>query len=122
MRWTAITLIPAIALTAPAIAADATPFKAGVATRIVTPDVPMWMAGYGNRDHPSEGTQHDLTVNALVLEDSAGTVLVLVTSDLIGLPREFGEHVAAEVQSRAGIPRERLMLTASHTPSGPVLD
>jgi hypothetical protein len=106
----------------PAVAADAAPFKAGVASRIITPDVPMWMAGYGNRDHPSEGTQHDLTVNALALEDSAGTILVLVTSDLIGIPREFGENVAAEVQRRAGIPRERLMLTASHTHCGPVLD
>lgn len=108
--------------TSPAAGADPLPFKAGVATRIITPDVPMWMAGYGNRDHPSEGTQHDLTVNALTLEDTAGTVLVLVTSDLIGIPREFGERVAADVQRRAGIPRERLMLTSSHTHCGPVLD
>jgi neutral ceramidase len=99
-----------------------TPFRAGIASRVITPDVPMWMAGYGNRDHPSEGTQHDLTINALALEDSAGTALVLVTCDLIGIPREFGEKVAAEVKSRAGIPRERLMLTSSHTHCGPVLD
>jgi len=108
--------------TSPVAGSDPAPFKAGVATRIITPDVPMWMAGYGNRDHASEGTQHDLTVNALALEDAWGAVLVLVTSDLIGIPREFGDNVASEVQRRAGIPRERLMLTASHTHCGPVLD
>src|SRR5947208_15566859 len=104
----------AIPVTEPSSAAPANSasFKAGVASRVITPDLPMWMAGYGNRDHPSVGTQHDLTVNALALEDAGGTVLVLVTSDLIGIPREFGEHVAAEVQGRAGIPRERIMLTA----------
>src|SRR5262245_24729522 len=98
-----------------------TQFKAGVASRVITPDVPMWMAGYGNRDHPAEGTQQDLTINALALEDTAGTLLVLVTSDLIGIPREFGERVAAEVKSRAGVSRERLLLTSSHTHCGPVL-
>jgi hypothetical protein len=122
MRSMMVILLVLAAAIIPAVAADQEPFKAGVATRIITPEVPMWMAGYGNRDHPSEGTQHDLTVNALALEDAAGAVMVLVTSDLIGIPREFGENVAAEVQRRAGIPRERLMLTASHTHCGPVLD
>lgn len=114
----------ALAASGPSLGAptSSSPFKAGAASRVITPDVPMWMAGYGNRDHPAEGTQHDLTINALALEDSAGTVLVLVTSDLIGIPRELGERVAAEVRSRAGLPRERLMLTSSHTHCGPVLD
>src|SRR6476620_11359594 len=126
MRLTPSLVIGAVALVAAELSQGAfiesAINKAGVACRVITPDVPMWMAGYGNRDHPSEGTQHDLTVNALAIEDSAGTVLVLVTSDLIGIPREFGESVAAEVQRRAGIPRERLILTASHTHCGPVLD
>src|SRR5437762_1261209 len=97
-------------------------FKAGVATKVVTPTEPLWMAGYANRDHPAEGKQHDLHVKALALEDASGTVLVLVTSDLIGLPRPLSEAVAAEVSRKAGLPRERLMLTASHTHCGPVLN
>jgi hypothetical protein len=101
---------------------SAAEFKAGVAARVITPTEPLWMAGYGNRTKPAEGTQHDLYVKALALEDSAGTVLVLVTSDLIGLPRQISDAVAAEVQRKAGLPRERLMLTASHTHCGPVLN
>src|SRR5262245_4800084 len=54
----------------------ATPFKAGVATKVITPGEPLWMAGYGNRTKPAEGKQHDLKVKALALEDASGGVLV----------------------------------------------
>src|SRR5205823_2888157 len=47
--------------------------------------------------------------------------LVLVTSDLIGLPRALSDAVAEEVQRRTGLSRAQLMLTASHTHCGPVL-
>jgi hypothetical protein len=97
-------------------------FKAGVAAKVITPTEPLWMAGYANRNKPAEGKQHDLHVKALALEDASGTVLVIVTSDLIGLPRPLSETVAAEVSRKAGLPRERLMLTASHTHCGPVLN
>ena len=81
----------------------------------------MWLAGYGNRDHPAEGKVHDLHVKALALEDPAGGKLVLLASDLVGLPRALSEAVAGEVTKRTGLPRERLMLTCSHTHCGPVL-
>jgi hypothetical protein len=95
-------------------------WKAGIAVRDITPDESLWMAGYGNRTRPAEGKLQDLHVKALALEDPAGGRLVLVTSDLVGLPRELADAVAAEVGRKTGLPRERLMLTASHTHCGPV--
>jgi hypothetical protein len=106
---------------APAAEPDGSAFRAGVASRVITPAESMWLAGYGNRDHPSEGKVHDLHVKALALEDPAGGKLVLLTSDLVGLPRALSEAVAAEVEKRTGLPRERLLLTCSHTHCGPVL-
>ncbi|MBV9125751.1 MAG: neutral/alkaline non-lysosomal ceramidase N-terminal domain-containing protein [Planctomycetes bacterium] len=102
-------------------AAESGNFKAGVAARVITPPEGLWMAGYAHRNKPAEGKVHDLFVKALALEDPAGARLVLVTSDLIGLPRELSESVAAEVHRRTGLPRDRLLLTASHTHCGPVL-
>jgi hypothetical protein len=96
-------------------------WKAGVAVRVITPAEPMWLAGYGARTRPAEGKLQDLYVKALALEDPAGGKLVLVTSDLVGIPRALGEAVAAEVRKRTGLARERLMLTVSHTHCGPVL-
>src|SRR5271156_5039884 len=104
-----------------AAAADDRPFKAGVATKVITPAEPMWMAGYSNRNKPSEGKVHDLYVKVLALEAPTGNKLVLLTSDLLGLPRELSEAVAAEVRKQTGLGHDRLMLTVSHTHCGPVI-
>jgi hypothetical protein len=96
-------------------------FKAGVATKVITPAEPLWMAGYAARNKPAEGKVHELYVKVLALEDAAGGKLVVLTSDLIGLPRSLSEAVAKEVEKKTGLPRERLMLTASHTHCGPVI-
>jgi neutral ceramidase len=97
-------------------------YKAGTASRVITPAQSLWMAGYASRTKPAEGKEHDLLVKALALEDADGGRLVLLTSDLIGLPRSLSEFVAAEVLRQAKLPRARLMLTCSHTHCGPVLD
>ncbi|MBY0515145.1 MAG: neutral/alkaline non-lysosomal ceramidase N-terminal domain-containing protein [Gemmataceae bacterium] len=119
MTRTTLALL-AVALATPAFAADPA-FKAGVAARVITPAEPVWMAGYAARTKPAEGTEHDLYAKALVVQDAAGKRLVLVTTDLIGIPRPLGEAVAAEVQQKYGIARDELMLTSSHTHCGPVL-
>jgi hypothetical protein len=113
-----LTLTVGLLLVAHAGAAD---WKAGAAVQVITPDKPMWMAGYGGRDHPAEGKLTELYVKALALEDPDGRRLVLLSSDLVGIPRHLSEAVAAEVARRTGLGRERLMLTVSHTHCGPVL-
>lgn len=102
-------------------AADAPAYKAGVAVRVITPKEPMWMAGYSARNKPAEGKAHDLHAKALCLEDSAGNRLILVTTDLIGIPRTLGDKVADEVEKKHGIKRDQLILSASHTHCGPVI-
>src|SRR5258706_14631555 len=101
--------------------ADAQVWKAGVASIVITPQEPMWMAGYGNRTKPSEGVLQDLHAKALVLDDGSGAKTVLVTSDLLGFIKEVSDPIANRVREKYGIPRERLALTASHTHSGPVI-
>jgi hypothetical protein len=81
----------------------------------------MWLAGYASRKAPSEGNEQELYVKALALEDPSGQRLVLVTSDLIGIPRGLAEDVSRDVKKKTGLPRERLMLTCSHTHCGPVV-
>ncbi len=106
----------------PATAFAAAPtWKAGVAVKVITPPEPMWMSGYASRNKPAEGKLQDLYVKAVAIQAPDGGKLVLVTADLIGIPRSLSESVAAEVQKRTGLPRERLMLTVSHTHCGPVI-
>ncbi|MCI0624207.1 MAG: neutral/alkaline non-lysosomal ceramidase N-terminal domain-containing protein [Acidobacteria bacterium] len=96
-------------------------WKAGLAKVVITPEQPIWMSGYARRNKPSEGKVHDLYAKALALEDPAGKRLVLVTTDLIGFSRSLAEQVAQGVRRRAGLARERLLLTSSHTHTGPVV-
>lgn len=110
-------------LTAYLGAADVSPvtWKAGAASAKITPEGPMWMAGYASRTKPSEGVELDLFAKALVIEDRQGTAFALITMDLVGVPRNVRLHVAEEVQKQFGIPAERLAINASHTHSGPEL-
>src|SRR5215213_1753460 len=96
-------------------------FKAGTASKAITPTEPLWMAGYANRTKPCETKRHDLWVKALAFEDPAGNRCVLMTSDLCGIPRSLSEPVCTEVMKQTGLRREQIMLTCSHTHCGPVV-
>ncbi len=97
-------------------------WKAGVAKIDITPQRPLWLAGYAARTKPSEGVLLPLAAKALALEDQAGRRAVLVTSDLLGFPRTVADRIADGVQKQYQIPRDRLLLNSSHTHCGPVLD
>ncbi len=96
-------------------------YLAGTASRIITPKEPQWLSGYAGRNKPAEGKQHDLFIKALALQDDAGSKFVLVTSDLISMPRSLTEPVAQAIGQKFGIPRENLCFSASHTHCGPVI-
>src|SRR5579872_3815540 len=99
----------------------ASDYKAGIGRIVITPEKPIYMSGYGNRNHPSEGVIHDLWAKALAIEDRKGTKTVIVTTDLIGLPRSIADIVAARIQKQYGIDRAQLVLSSSHTHTGPLI-
>lgn len=94
-------------------------WKVGVASTAITPKEPMWLAGWAARRAPASGTALELRAKALALEDANGGRVVIVTADLIAIPREIAEAVAAHVEQRCGLARERLLFNASHTHTGP---
>ncbi|MSU48826.1 MAG: hypothetical protein EXS37_07035 [Opitutus sp.] len=94
-------------------------WKAGVAAMGITPAESMWLAGWAARRQASAGTSAELFAKALALEDAAGERAVIVTADLIAIPRTLATAVAARVQWSWNLPRERLLFNASHTHTGP---
>jgi len=79
------------------------------------------MGGFAARTRPAEGTLDDLWVKALVLEAPDGGKAVLVTADLVGIPKWLYERLCAELNRRHGLTRGQLRFATSHTHSGPVL-
>lgn len=92
--------------------------KAGVARVNITPDHPIWMAGYAARTKPSEGKYHDLFAKALILEDD-DTRMAIITSDLIGFDPAQCDEVKAAIESATGLLPSQVILSASHTHTGP---
>lgn len=102
--------------------AAAATWKVGMARAKITPEEPVWLAGYAHRDHPADSTLHDIWVKALALEDAQGQRAVVVTTDLLGLPPAVYDHLAEAIEKQCGLDRARVMLTTSHTHTSPVLD
>ena len=59
----------AVACATAAVAAESSSWKAGVAKAVITPEKPVWLAGYGSK-RPPDGKLHDLWMKALALEDA----------------------------------------------------
>jgi hypothetical protein len=108
-------------LGAAAVAVAAPEYKAGVSRVDITPSGPIWMSGYASRSKPSEGVLQHLYAKALAVEDRRGTKLVIVTTDLIGLPRAITDVVGARVEKQFNVPRGQLLLNSSHTHTGPLI-
>jgi hypothetical protein len=90
---------------------DITPSRTG------SPDV--WLAGYGFSHPTARGTARPLHARCLVLSDR-GFPNVLVTLDVLGLPQSMNEAIGLGVEA-LGVARADLLVTATHTHSGPVL-
>ncbi len=104
-----------------ATSAQAEPWLVGTAVTVITPKRPMMLAGFGSRKQPAEGTATELHAKVLAIEDAAGTRLVVVTCDLIGIPRPLRERIEKRVGKQFQLPPASLLLNASHTHCGPEL-
>lgn len=104
-----------------ATAQEPTAWKAGAAAVKITPQSSIGMAGYAGRKKPSEGVATDLWAKALAVEDPCGTRLVIVTMDLISVPRALRDWLEGAVQKRYGLAQSSLLMNCSHTHCGPVM-
>ena len=96
-------------------------WKVGLARKKITPRESVWMAGFAARKSPSEGVIHDLWAKALMLEDAQGNRSLLITMDLLGMPKDFSDALRKRINSEYGLDKSQIILSCSHTHSGPVI-
>jgi hypothetical protein len=85
----------------------------------ITPPLGIPMAGYYS-ERGATGVHDDLYAKALVIE-SGGAKAALVALDLIGTSRHFVETARQEIERTTGIPGSHVMISASHSHTGPIL-
>ena len=104
-----------------ALPLSAASWKAGTAKADITPNTPIWMAGYGGRTKPSEGALHPLWAKALALEDAKDNRAVIVSTDTLGITASIYNNLKVRLAKEYKLQPAQIMLNASHTHTGPVL-
>jgi hypothetical protein len=93
--------------------------RLGTAAVKITPPLNTPMAGYyGARG--SKGVLDDLYAKAVVFDDGK-TKAAMVVCDLIGLPRAPVLEARRIIAEKTGIPADHVMISATHSHTGPVV-
>lgn len=95
--------------------------RAGCYRVTITPPIGTYLAGYDARTEPARGVHDELDARCFVLEDPSGAVVILA-ADVLQLPAAYVDAVRASIVQTTGIPRERILLCATHTHSAPDLE
>ncbi len=90
-------------------------FKAGVATRIITPDPLLPVSGGIGPSSPVAQQKGDLYARALVLE-KGDTKVAIVSVDNLGWPMPLGNQSRKLIKN---IPARNILIGATHTHSAP---
>lgn len=93
-------------------------WNVGTASRTITPEESMWMAGFAKRDEPADGQVHDLSARAVAIDDGEGACVV-VSVELLFVTRGIRERVARKCEEKYDLDPDALVLTATHTHCGP---
>jgi len=92
---------------------------AGAATADITPKGSQFLFGYPHVERRSTGVHDPLLSSALYLADGR-TELMFVADDIIFVPRDLAGRARERIASATGVPASNIMLTATHTHSGPI--
>jgi neutral ceramidase len=90
----------------------------GVATVDITPPVGCEMGGYAARKGRAESIAAPLRCRAFVFDD-ARSQLALVICDLLFVTRDISALARRLIEEESGIPPHCVMVTGTHTHSGP---
>ncbi len=123
VRWSFVlilgSMVSAFLIGSPLVAADS--WQVGAAARIITPQEPMWMAGYGSRNAPSSGKLSELYAKALLLKPETGDAALVLSLDLVGIDRSLSQKVRQAIGKELDIQPDNVLIATSHTHSGPVV-
>lgn len=92
---------------------------AGAAAVDITPTGPTFLFGYPHVERTSTGVHDPLLASALFISDGP-TAVVLIECDVIFTPKDLVARARARLAEATGLAGESVMISATHTHSGPV--
>ncbi|MEX2574403.1 MAG: neutral/alkaline non-lysosomal ceramidase N-terminal domain-containing protein [Balneolaceae bacterium] len=97
--------------------------KVGVGETVITPPDPVGVSlrGFDRGGNTATGVHDDLHSRSIVVEDRDGNTVVLITVALISVSEENVNVIRNGIQEQTGVPVENIIISATHTHSGPSL-
>ena len=92
---------------------------AGAAAVEITPRRSMFLFGYPHVARNSTGVHDPLWSTALYLADGR-TEAMFIANDIIFVSKESSRRVRRRIEREMGVPAANVMITATHTHSGPI--
>lgn len=92
---------------------------AGTTAIDITPPLGTFMGGYAARDHGAEGIHDPLHAKAVALR-AGETWILLITCDVISFDYDFVDPVRERIEAATGVPAAHILVSNSHTHSGPL--
>lgn len=93
--------------------------KAGCSVEDISPIDSQFLFGYPHVERMSEGIHDPLLSAALFLSDGESKV-IFVTNDIIIIPNDLASRARKRIQEATGVPAGNIMITGTHTHSGPL--
>ncbi|MEY2472782.1 MAG: hypothetical protein QOK28_2111 [Actinomycetota bacterium] len=93
--------------------------RVGFGRAVITPPLPVALAGYGGRAGPATEVRDDLEARVLYAASSDETALCLIVCDLLGMSPSFANPVRAAVGEALGLPMAAVLTACIHTHAGP---
>jgi neutral/alkaline ceramidase-like enzyme len=95
--------------------------EVGLAARDITPEGPIWLAGYAGRKRPSDNVDSPLMAGACAIKGVNGERVVFISLDNCEVSREITDPVLRELSARHSLKPGAVMIVSSHTHSAPVV-
>jgi Neutral/alkaline non-lysosomal ceramidase, N-terminal len=92
---------------------------AGAAQCDISPTRPVFLYGYPFVERTSTGIHDPLLASALYLSDGT-TRTLFIANDVIFIPKALADRARRRIAETTGISADNVMVTATHTHSGPV--
>ncbi len=93
--------------------------KIGLGETVITPNENLQMHGFG-RSQVATGVHDDLHSRCLIVEDNTGTKFVLVSISIVEInDTAIAERIRIAVVEAINVSRESVLISCTHTHSGP---
>jgi hypothetical protein len=93
--------------------------KLGTAEVDITPPLPIYLGGYGDRQLPAQKIATPLQAQIFIL--GGDEKYIIITADIIAVPRPLVQKIKQKVKTLTDIAEENIIISCSHTHSGPAL-